>query len=303
MIDYRDNNNYTVYIHIIPKSITKYDYDKYYVGITKCAVNKRWSNGYGYRKNIFFFRAIQKYGWDNIEHYIFASSLTKDEALNMEICLISLLHSNNQLYGYNLTNGGEGTLGVTPSPEYRKLKSEQMKGENNPFYHCHHTEETRKKMSENHYDCSGGNNVNARKIYQFSTDRVYIASYDSIRDAAKALNVSDSMGYNARNHIIGYGYIWAFEEDIIVLKDQIILKDSYQLKPSTTKEVFKFDQQGNFIKRYKTCLEAAQDNGISKTAIYSNIRGITKTDHNGYLWKDLKGITVINDNYYIKEGA
>ena len=44
MIDNRENNIWTVYIHIVPKSISGYDYDKYYVGITSKPVEKRWKN-------------------------------------------------------------------------------------------------------------------------------------------------------------------------------------------------------------------------------------------------------------------
>ena len=52
--------------------------------------------------------AINKYGWNNIQHEIFASNLTKDEACDMEKTLITLLKSNRG-YGYNYTNGGDGT--------------------------------------------------------------------------------------------------------------------------------------------------------------------------------------------------
>lgn len=34
----------------------------------------------------------------------------------------------------------------------------KLKGKDNPMYNKHHTEEARKKMSEHHYDCSGKNN-------------------------------------------------------------------------------------------------------------------------------------------------
>ena len=63
--------------------------------------------------------------------------------------------------GYNLTDGGEGSLGYIVSEETRKKISENTKGEKNPFYGKHHSketieklknkivsEETRKKMSE-----------------------------------------------------------------------------------------------------------------------------------------------------------
>lgn len=41
MIDSRENNVWTVYVHIIPKEISDYDYDKYYVGITGQTVERR----------------------------------------------------------------------------------------------------------------------------------------------------------------------------------------------------------------------------------------------------------------------
>ena len=31
MIDNRENNHWTVYVHIIPKELSGYDWDKYYV--------------------------------------------------------------------------------------------------------------------------------------------------------------------------------------------------------------------------------------------------------------------------------
>lgn len=47
MIDNRENNHWTVYVHIIPKELSGYDWDKYYVGITSQLPSKRWKNGSG----------------------------------------------------------------------------------------------------------------------------------------------------------------------------------------------------------------------------------------------------------------
>lgn len=110
MIDYRENNNWTVYIHIAPKEMTNKENDMYYVGITSQIPQKRWANGKGYKKNIHFWNAIQKYGWDNMEHEIVASNLTKSEACEFEKVLIKNLHSNKVQYGYNKTVGGEGRV-------------------------------------------------------------------------------------------------------------------------------------------------------------------------------------------------
>lgn len=137
MVDYREDAKWTVYIHIVPKELSGYDHDKYYVGITSQKNPKnRWHGGSGYKQNVHFYRAIQKYGWNNIQHEIIANNLTKDEACNMEITLIAKLKSNDYHYGYNISSGGEGTLGVS--------------GEKSAWYGKHHTEETKNKLSNLH---------------------------------------------------------------------------------------------------------------------------------------------------------
>ena len=134
----RDERKYTVYLHTSPSG-------KYYVGITKDSVKRRWQNGHGY-KNQVFYRAIEKYGWDSIDHEIIASNLTKEEAENFEILLISKLHSNNPKYGYNVENGGNSTGKL--SEETKKVISKSVSGEKHPNYGKHLSEETRKKISE-----------------------------------------------------------------------------------------------------------------------------------------------------------
>lgn len=129
MIDYREDNKWTVYIHISPSN-------KYYVGITSQKPKDRWHGGSGYKKNDHFYRAIKKYGWDNFQHVIIAEKLTKNEACDMEKVLIRELKSNDYHYGYNKSSGGEGTPGIY--------------GEKNHWYGKHHSENTKKKISEIH---------------------------------------------------------------------------------------------------------------------------------------------------------
>lgn len=50
-------------MHISPSN-------KRYIGITSQKPEIRWANGKGYSYNKHFYRAIQKYGWDNFEHRI-----------------------------------------------------------------------------------------------------------------------------------------------------------------------------------------------------------------------------------------
>lgn len=129
---------YTVYIHISPSQ-------KYYVGITSQEVSRRWRNGDGYKTQSFY-RAIEKYGWDNIQHEIVASNLTKEEAENFEIRLINELHSNQKKYGYNIDRGGSG--GERLSEETKRKLSEIMKGSNHPLYGKHLSAKTRQKIRD-----------------------------------------------------------------------------------------------------------------------------------------------------------
>ena len=103
------NGTYSIYIHLFPNK-------KVYVGITSRPVEARWrSKGVGYFEQPLIYRAIQKYGWDNIEHIIFASNLTKQEAIRMEFKLIDSLQANNRKYGYNISAGGFGYSSITES--------------------------------------------------------------------------------------------------------------------------------------------------------------------------------------------
>lgn len=91
--------NYTVYCHISPSG-------KRYIGITSKVPEKRWDNGRGYRGPAFK-HAIDKYGWDNIEHIILATGLSQEEAFQMEKDLIEKYQTRDSKYGYNITPGGE----------------------------------------------------------------------------------------------------------------------------------------------------------------------------------------------------
>jgi hypothetical protein len=62
-------NTYIVYKHTSPNN-------KVYIGITKKKPNDRWASGFGYEHQIYFFRAIVKYGWDNFKHEILYTNLT-----------------------------------------------------------------------------------------------------------------------------------------------------------------------------------------------------------------------------------
>lgn len=111
--------NWKVYYHLFPNG-------KYYIGITsESDVEQRWKNGSGYSTQPVF-KAIQKYGWNNIEHGIIAANLTFNEANHFESLLINQLNTIRP-HGYNATYGGEGTVYYSDA-DYDYIKEKFLEG-------------------------------------------------------------------------------------------------------------------------------------------------------------------------------
>lgn len=100
LIDKQKGKTYCVYCH--KNKINS----KCYIGQTKYQDNPhlRWKNGTHYKGN--FKKAIDKYGWNNFEHIILINNLTKEDADYYESYYIDEYKSNNDKFGYNITNGG-----------------------------------------------------------------------------------------------------------------------------------------------------------------------------------------------------
>lgn len=133
-------DKYVVYIHIVPNG-------KKYIGITSQRPMQRWANGKGYSKNTLFHRAINKYGWNNIQHIIIAENISKEEACDLEKALIIGCKTTNPKYGYNVSTGGEsGTSGVKFGPEFGQKVRDRL-ATSHPTRGKKFSEETRKKLS------------------------------------------------------------------------------------------------------------------------------------------------------------
>lgn len=156
-------NDYCVYKHTSPSG-------KVYIGVTRQKPEKRWQNGLGYRTQVRFYRAIEKYGWDNFTHEILFTGLDYDTANQKERELIEAYSSYKKDFGYNNERGGNSKKIIsketiekmrkaqnTPEakerirkinerrwsvPEEHKKMSERFIGQNNPMYG--------KKLSKEH---------------------------------------------------------------------------------------------------------------------------------------------------------
>ena len=223
---------YTVYVHKTPSN-------KFYVGITGRPVEVRWQKGGGGYRGQVFFRAIQKYGWDNIEHRIIATDLPLEEACYLEQELIAVLKSNISGYGYNVASGGESNKGI------------RLYGQNNHFFGKHHTEQAKKvigywskrkspqafrKMHDGYlkYVEQNGHPTTGRKrpqkqvewmsfckgypVCQFSLDGAFIAWYPNSGSANRAVNTSGNHILQVCRHEKRYktckGYKWEFAENV-----------------------------------------------------------------------------------------
>jgi len=73
-------------------------------------------------------RAIRKYGSDSFKVEVIYRAKTADELSKMETFFIILHQSHKSENGYNMTLGGEGTVGRVVSERTRQLWSNQRKG-------------------------------------------------------------------------------------------------------------------------------------------------------------------------------
>ena len=169
---------YTVYAHRNLKN------GKSYVGMTSRKPNERWRSGKGYKNNLRMWKDIKESNWNtDWEHNIIGKFEDKQEALNIEEMFIWLFDSTNE--GYNISTYDRNSYKKTD--ETRRKMSESMTGEKNPMYGKHHSEDTKRKMSEAHKEKIY---ANTKPILQFSKNGELIAEYSSLTEASRQTGCS-----------------------------------------------------------------------------------------------------------------
>lgn len=200
------NKNWSVYIHINKINSKKY------IGITSQDPEYRWgNNGSRYKKGAFK-NAINKYGWDSFYHIILCSNKSEEEAKEIEKYLIWVCDSKVP-NGYNMTLGGDGTVGaelseetkakislaskklwendefkqkmiedrhkedsIYQSKEFKDKISKLVSGEKNPNYNNHWTDEQKESLRQKQKKnpiYKNETNPNAKKIRCIETGEVF----------------------------------------------------------------------------------------------------------------------------------
>lgn len=294
---------YTVYKHTSPSN-------KVYIGITMQKVSKRWQNGRGYIANTYFYRAIQKYGWNNIKHEILYENLNKEDAQLIEIELIKEYKSYDYHFGYNLSLGGE--LGRSKPVNKYSIDGTFLKS----YETLVEASNIENIPSSNIIACCNGSSNTANgyvwryegdsfdkffqtiprisksgKLFVVAYNEDYlkpIYKYNKLGDLlATYKNVYEIKEYNTdvRSRIIrccnkeiksAVGFVWRFE------KDDKIKESVIKIMPSLRKRIAQYDTNGNYIKTWDSITEARN---------YYNIRNIdsvlcgNRHTAGGFVWR------------------
>lgn len=105
----------------------------FYIGQTCQSLEARaGSNGASYKGCDRFYEAIKEYGWNNFEHTVLFSGLSKEQADELEYELITSTRCYDPAIGYNIAWGGSGMTSerakaLWNNPEYRNRISKANK--------------------------------------------------------------------------------------------------------------------------------------------------------------------------------
>lgn len=101
--------------------------------------------------------------------------------------------------------------------EFRQKRIEESLGEKNPFYGKHHSEETKKAISDKakeRYRLYGANpNRYMKPVVQLSLDGEFVAKYFSMKDAEKVTGIKNISNCCCGRYKTAGGFIWKYVEE------------------------------------------------------------------------------------------
>lgn len=270
-------NIWTIYQHRFPNG-------KSYIGKTSQKPEDRWGkNGKNYKEEQpLMYYAIQKYGWDNVEHIILEKNLSAEEADIKEQEYIEKYHSyykDSLGSGYNMTKGGGGFLKADAE------KIEQLYKQNpNTVWVAQQLQLDHRTvgriLKQKGYDLS--RNM-CKKVNQFTLDGQYIATYNSGKEAADVIGIDSKQISGVVRGIkkSAGNFQWRFydEKDLNGI-EPICRKNGGNQK----KKIAQYDLNNNLITIYDSINDAARAVNRERNNILAAAQGKYQTSA-GYIWK------------------
>lgn len=308
--------------------------NKKYVGQTYKKYSERWTQHKIAKDNFYFHIALNKYGWDNFDKFILEQSeyyINTEENRNIiiswldekESYYINFFNSNNDKYGYNLTEGGHthGKIS-TKIPKEHKSQGKQVEQydlEGNLVKIWNSIKEiytTTEFKNDGIQECSKGlrdnykgfrwkilenkksdNTINpitfAKPILQYDLEGNFIKEFSSSQEVQRILGYNSSLIRSCcRNEIAtSKNFIWIFKSDKISFKLPLEELESRNLDT----RIKQISLDGNLIKIWRNTSEIEEELLFPKAQISQCIRGRSKTS-NGFIWKSCSLRDLINDN-------
>ena len=289
---------YCVYVH------TNKANGKKYVGITSMSPEKRWANGHGYRSNVLFYRAIQKYGWESFKHSVLFDGLTREEAYAKEIELISTFKASNPRFGYNIDKGGNGSNRITEETRkklsdgtrrYFKEHPEARKANADRLRNMPHNADALIKYQKEHPDWGKAHGDYLRTYWADHPEIVHAGrkkchEYYEKHPEARTLKSEQTKRYfkehpEAREHAARKTKEYYQDPEVKRWKSEE-RKRFFAEHPEkkTTKAVAQFREDGTLIAEFVSAREAEAKTGVSYKKISAVVTGKQKTA-GGYIWR------------------
>lgn len=238
------------------------------------------------QKNVFrsyFHEAIAKYGFENFKYEVLYSfeyedlhiDLVKKILDDIEIFLIKKFNSNNPEYGYNLTEGGGGTVGFKMSEEHKKKISETLKSKNMHWNENQRNAIKNRKIPEHH---------SGKKVLKYTLEGNFLEEYNSLSFAAESVNgnfrsLSAALKRD-RNKGLYKNFYWIYKESDEIPNYIEIPKKEIRC----TKKVKQYSLAGTLIKEWDSMSDIAISQGKTLSAISDGIKR-NPNKYLGYKWE------------------
>lgn len=186
--------------------------NKVYIGQTINEYKRKYAHKHTLNSwRSYFHNAIKKYGYDKFVYEILEEiddADTKELKIKLntlEQKYISVYKSNDPNFGYNLTLGGGGTLGLKQSKEsnLKRSRTHKAKGKTLTKEQVVFLQSCNKHDYLAHHTC----------VDKFTRDGEFLERFNTLKGAAKSVNGNyNSLSRAIKRDGVFKGYIWKLEE-------------------------------------------------------------------------------------------